>query len=40
LAESITVRVDGEFSARHGDTVWLTPIEDKIHRFDEKGDRK
>lgn len=31
--ETITVRVDGEFSARHGDTVYLTPIADKIHRF-------
>jgi multiple sugar transport system ATP-binding protein len=40
LAESVTVRVDGEFPAKHGDTVWLTPQEDKIHRFDEKGLRK
>ena len=31
--ETITVRVDGEFSARHGDIVYLTPIADKIHRF-------
>ncbi|MCL7407513.1 ABC transporter ATP-binding protein [Marivivens donghaensis] len=37
LAESITVRVGGEFPVRHGDTVYLTPEADKIHRFDEKG---
>jgi len=40
LADSITVRVDGEFGVKHGDTVWLSPQEDKIHRFDEKGLRK
>ena len=37
LAETITVRVDGEFEARHGDTVHLTPQADKIHRFDDQG---
>ena len=37
LAESMTVRVGGEFPVRHGDTVYLTPEADKIHRFDEKG---
>ena len=37
LADSITVRVDGEFPVRHGDPVWLTPEEDKIHRFDAQG---
>jgi multiple sugar transport system ATP-binding protein len=31
--ETITVRVDGEFAARHGDIVYLTPIAEKIHRF-------
>ena len=36
-AESMTVRVGGEFPVRHGDTVYLTPEADKIHRFDEKG---
>ena len=35
--EPMTVRVDGEFSARHGDTVWLSPQEDNIHKFDDKG---
>ncbi|WEX10523.1 ABC transporter ATP-binding protein [Chelativorans sp. AA-79] len=33
----VTARTDGEISLRHGDTVWLTPEPDKIHRFDEKG---
>ncbi len=37
LAETVTVRVGGEFNARHGDTVWLTPEADKIHRFDQHG---
>ena len=37
LADSMTVRVGGEFSLNHGDTVYLTPEADKIHRFDAKG---
>ena len=37
LAETITVRVDGEVSFDHGDTVYLTPRDDMIHRFDGKG---
>ncbi|MDP5308149.1 ABC transporter ATP-binding protein [Paracoccus spongiarum] len=39
LAETITVRSDGEVNMHHGDTVWLTPTEDKIHKFDANGDR-
>ncbi|TBN41820.1 ABC transporter ATP-binding protein [Paracoccus subflavus] len=39
LAETITVRADGEVTLHHGDTVWLTPDEGKIHRFDTNGDR-
>ncbi|WP_372803131.1 ABC transporter ATP-binding protein [Paracoccus seriniphilus] len=39
LAEAITVRADGEVALRHGDTIWMTPAEDKIHRFDANGDR-
>jgi len=35
--ETMTVRVGGEFSARHGDTVSLTPDDSKIHRFDAEG---
>lgn len=37
LAETITVRVDGEVSFDHGDSVYLTPRDDMIHRFDAKG---
>ncbi|MDA8704696.1 ABC transporter ATP-binding protein [Litoricolaceae bacterium] len=37
LAETITVRVDDEVSFDHGDTVYLTPRDDMIHRFDAKG---
>lgn len=37
LAKTITVRVDGEVSFDHGDTVYLTPRDDMIHRFDAKG---
>ena len=33
----VTVRADGEFQVKHGDTVWLTPEADKLHRFDDKG---
>jgi multiple sugar transport system ATP-binding protein len=37
LADSITVRAPGEVSFRHGDRIGLTPRDDQIHRFDEKG---
>ncbi len=37
LADSITVRADGEVAFRHGDTIHLTPREEHIHRFDAKG---
>jgi multiple sugar transport system ATP-binding protein len=33
----ITVRADGEFPVKHGDTVFMTPDPNRIHRFDEKG---
>ena len=33
----VTARVDGEFPARHGDRVWLSPEEGKVHRFDSAG---
>jgi multiple sugar transport system ATP-binding protein len=33
----VTARVDGEFGAYHGDKVFLTPDESKLHRFDERG---
>ncbi|GGX65608.1 sugar ABC transporter ATP-binding protein [Tateyamaria omphalii] len=37
LAETITVRADGEVGFKHGDTVHLTPRADVIHRFDAEG---
>ena len=37
LAETITVRADGEVGFRHGDRVHLTPRPEMIHRFDAKG---
>ncbi|MCC5961935.1 MAG: ABC transporter ATP-binding protein [Rhodobacteraceae bacterium] len=37
LAETITVRADGEVSFKHGDRVYLTPRTEFMHRFDEQG---
>ncbi|WP_170366077.1 ABC transporter ATP-binding protein [Ruegeria arenilitoris] len=37
FAEPMTVRAGGEVGLRHGDTIHLTPEEDKIHRFDAAG---
>ncbi|MEM9784638.1 MAG: ABC transporter ATP-binding protein, partial [Pseudomonadota bacterium] len=37
LAETITVRADGEVGFNHGDRVHLSPREDTIHRFDAQG---
>ena len=34
---TVTVRAGGEVAARHGDTVYLTPMPDKMHRFDAEG---
>jgi multiple sugar transport system ATP-binding protein len=33
----ITARAGGDFTLDHGDTVWLTPEQDKIHRFGPEG---
>jgi multiple sugar transport system ATP-binding protein len=33
----MTARASGEFGAKHGDTVYLTPDENRLHRFDDKG---
>jgi multiple sugar transport system ATP-binding protein len=33
LMDVMTVRAGGEVELKHGDTVWLTPEADKIHRF-------
>ncbi len=37
LGDMLTIRAGGEVDLHHGDTVYLTPEADKIHRFDEKG---
>ncbi|NVO28542.1 ABC transporter ATP-binding protein [Donghicola sp. C2-DW-16] len=37
LTDTITVRVNGEFGLRHGDTVYLNPEMDKLHKFDAQG---
>ncbi len=37
LAETMTVRVDGDVDVHHGDTVFLTPEEGKTHRFGADG---
>jgi multiple sugar transport system ATP-binding protein len=37
LAETITVRVDGEVAFKHGDTIHLSPRVEMIHKFDAKG---
>ncbi|WP_172292732.1 ABC transporter ATP-binding protein [Pseudoruegeria sp. HB172150] len=37
FTEPLTVRASGEFSVRHGDTVYCTPDESKLHKFDAKG---
>jgi multiple sugar transport system ATP-binding protein len=37
LAETITVRADGEVSFKHGDRIHLTPRTEFMHRFDEQG---
>jgi multiple sugar transport system ATP-binding protein len=36
-AGTLTVRAGGEVAANHGDTVYLTPLPDKLHRFDAEG---
>jgi len=37
LAETLTVRADGEVGFRYGDRIHLTPRDDVIHRFDAEG---
>ncbi len=36
-AEPVTVRSGGEVDMHHGDTIYLTPDTQQIHRFDERG---
>ncbi|MBT0959520.1 ABC transporter ATP-binding protein [Alphaproteobacteria bacterium KMM 3653] len=37
LAETITVRTEGDIMLKHGDTIHLNPRVDLIHRFDAQG---
>ncbi len=37
LAETITVRADGEVAFKYGDTIHLSPRVEMIHKFDAKG---
>ena len=37
LGDLVTVRIAGDVAVKHGDTIYLTPQMDKIHRFDEQG---
>ncbi len=34
---TINVRASGDVPVRHGDTIWLTPNPERIHRFDADG---
>jgi multiple sugar transport system ATP-binding protein len=33
----LTVRADGEIAVDHGDRVYLTPVAERVHRFDRSG---
>ena len=35
--DPMTVRAGGDISVHHGDTVWLTPNPQHIHKFDAEG---
>ncbi|WP_187428330.1 Maltose/maltodextrin import ATP-binding protein MalK [Roseobacter fucihabitans] len=37
LMDMMTVRITGDIEARHGDTIYLTPQAEMIHRFDAQG---
>jgi len=37
LADMLTVRVTGDISVKHGDTIYLTPQLDQLHKFDSEG---
>jgi len=34
---TMTARADGDFPARHGDRIGLTPMPERLHRFDAQG---
>ncbi|SLN73649.1 ABC transporter ATP-binding protein [Ruegeria meonggei] len=37
LADMVTVRITGDIQAKHGDTIYLTPQLDQLHKFDAQG---
>ncbi|OIQ35815.1 MAG: sugar ABC transporter ATP-binding protein [Roseobacter sp. MedPE-SWchi] len=37
VADMVTVRVSGDIAVKHGDTVYLSPQDDQIHKFDAQG---
>jgi multiple sugar transport system ATP-binding protein len=37
LVDALTVRASGEVGLTRGDTIFMTPQADKIHRFDAQG---
>ena len=37
LGDMVTVRISGDVAVKHGDTIYLTPQSDQIHRFDAQG---
>jgi multiple sugar transport system ATP-binding protein len=37
LMDMMTVRITGDIAARHGETIYLTPEMDKMHKFDAQG---
>ncbi|MGQ0609986.1 MAG: ABC transporter ATP-binding protein [Paracoccaceae bacterium] len=37
VAETITVRINGDVAISHGDTIYLTPQADNLHKFDARG---
>ncbi len=39
LAEMVTVRIAGDIAVRHGETIYLSPQMDKLHKFDAAGQR-
>ncbi|ARU00140.1 ABC transporter ATP-binding protein [Yoonia vestfoldensis] len=37
LGDMVTVRINGDIAVRHGDEIYLTPQEGRMHRFDADG---
>jgi multiple sugar transport system ATP-binding protein len=40
LVDMMTVRISGDIQVRHGDTIYLTPDMEKLHKFDAQGLRQ